>query len=161
RRTVTAARAARRDSRFAPSCNLERTMLFRSSRRRHTTSTRKRPIHLRLEQLENRTVPSAVLWTDKADYAPGSPAIINGSGFLVGETVQIQVLHTDGLPNDEAAHQPSFVTNGGAGDLDGVADGKFQTTWTMDADATGSAFQVTATGQTSGEIAQTTFTDKF
>src|SRR5262249_19145484 len=51
---------------------------------------------LLLETLEDRLVPSVSLWTDKPDYSPGQIAIIGGSGFQVGETVQIQVIRTDG-----------------------------------------------------------------
>lgn len=51
------------------------------------TTSHKRPAHkLALELLEDRTLLSASVWTDKPDYPPGSTAIINGSGFQAGET---------------------------------------------------------------------------
>ena len=34
--------------------------------------------------------------TNKRDYHPGEQAVIRGSGFLPGEPVRLQVLHTDG-----------------------------------------------------------------
>ncbi len=47
----------------------------------------------------------------------------------------------------------------GAGDLDGVTDGNIQATWFVANDCVGATLQVTARGLTSGETAQTTFTD--
>src|SRR5262245_15935855 len=82
----------------------------------------------RLEFLESRLAPSATVVTDKPDYAPGSTAIITASGFQPGETVQLQVLHTDGLPNTDSngnyldGHAPWSVTDGGAGDRDGLVN---------------------------------------
>src|SRR5438874_1123123 len=98
---------------------------------------------------------AATVTTDEADYAPGSTAYITGSGFLAGETVQLQVLHTT-TPNDDAtspAHQPWQVT--------ADANGNFQTTWLVppDEDELGATLEVTATGQFSGLKAQTRFTD--
>ena len=49
-----------------------------------------------VEQLESRLVPSAVVLTDKSDYAPGSTAVITGSGFQVSESVHLEVLRSDG-----------------------------------------------------------------
>src|SRR2546430_17704797 len=54
---------------------------------------------------------------------------------------------------------PWSVTDGGAGDLDGVADGNIQTTWLVPADALNSTLQLSAAGQTSALTAQNTFTD--
>ena len=97
--------------------------------------------------------------TDKADYAPGETAAITGSGFQVGETVQLQVLHTDGTPNTGAGHDPWSVTDGGPGDLDGQANGNFQTTWFVHPDdSLGSTFLLTAQGNL-GSQASATFTD--
>src|SRR6266511_3826987 len=95
---------------------------------------------------------AATVSTDQADYPPGSTAYITGSGFLAGETVQCQVLHADGTPSTGADHDPWPV----------VADdaGGFQTTWHVcEDDCVGSTLELTATGQTSGLIAQTRFTD--
>src|SRR6266536_3787611 len=49
-----------------------------------------RSLPLSVEQLEARNLLSATLLTDKADYAPGETAVITGSGFEVGETIQLQ-----------------------------------------------------------------------
>ncbi len=98
--------------------------------------------------------------TDKEDYAPGSTATITGTDFEPGETVEIEVLHNDGTPNTGGGHDPWFVTDGGAGDLDGRIDGKFQTTWYVNPDdSANSAFNLTATGLNSGQIATHHFTD--
>jgi hypothetical protein len=118
---------------------------------------------LLVECLERRDVPSAVLWTNKLDYAPGSTAILNASGFQPGETVEFQVLHTDGIPNSgpgHSGHDPWFVTDGGAGDLDGKANGKIETSWYVNPDdSAGSTFQATAVGLSSGDSAQARFAD--
>jgi Concanavalin A-like lectin/glucanases superfamily/PKD domain/Matrixin len=103
---------------------------------------------------------SAELAADKADYQPGETAVLTGSGFQPGETVKLQVLHTDGKPNTGPAHDPWYVTDGGAGDLDGQTDGNIRTTWFVDpVDSIDSTLQATATGLTSGQTAQATFTD--
>src|SRR5439155_26036026 len=105
----------------------------------------------------NRAVPSAEVRTDKPDYHPNSTAIINGSGFAAGETVELQVLHTDATPSP--GDKPWFVTDGGSGDLDGTRDGNIQTTWYVGADCAGATLQLTGIGLTFGEVAQWTFTD--
>jgi hypothetical protein len=102
----------------------------------------------------------ATVTTDLDDYLPGATAIITGENFEPGETIELQVLHTDGIPNTGGGHDPWQVTDGGAGDLDGVVDGDFETTWYVNPDdSANSAFEVTATGLNSGEIASNTFTD--
>src|SRR5437764_110863 len=76
------------------------------------TDAKKRPLRrLGVEHLEARMLLSASVWTDKLDYAPGSTAILTGSGFQFGETVNLQVLHTDGTPSPGDA--PWTVTDGG------------------------------------------------
>ncbi len=50
--------------------------------------------------------------TDKLDYFPGETAYIAGSGYQASETVQLQVLHTDGTANTGAGHSPWQVTDG-------------------------------------------------
>ena len=47
---------------------------------------------LRIEQLEDRTVPS-VLTTNKAGYAPTETAVFTGSGFTAGETIDVSVVN--------------------------------------------------------------------
>jgi hypothetical protein len=109
------------------------------------------------------TVP--LITTDKPDYAPASTAVIDGTGFQPGETVMLQVLHTDGLPNTDSAGNPLpgygtwEVTDGGAGDLDGKKDGHIETSWFVPDSATNSTLQLTATGESSQLTAQEAFTD--
>ena len=65
----------------------------------------------------------------------------------------MQVLHADGTSNAGENHGTWLVT--------ADADGHFETTWTVCGDdCLGSTLQATATGQSSGLTAQTTFTDK-
>src|SRR5205085_2594375 len=63
------------------------------------------------------------------------------------------------LTNGNQYLPPWSVTDGGAGDLDGAADGHIYTTWQVPQDAANSTLQVTATGETSGLTARNTFTD--
>src|SRR5947209_2645154 len=152
--------------------------VFRGNRRLVSkTAVRKRSRHrLGVEYLEARTLLSASVWLDKPDYVPGSTAIINGSGFQPGEMVQLQVVRTDGQPDYPGGNLPWQVKDGDASfttpykdasgvwhypDLDGQADGKIQTTWFVESQYEGASLQLTATGQTSGETAQATFTDGF
>jgi protocatechuate 3,4-dioxygenase beta subunit len=108
--------------------------------------------------------------TDQADYAPGATAHILASDFAIGETVQFQVLHIDGTPNTGHGHEPWEVTDGVStdlngdgvleGDLDGVADGNIATTWYVHPDdSADSAFELSATGLSSGDVAYHVFTD--
>jgi hypothetical protein len=131
-----------------------------ASRRSGRWTRPRRRVQLLLDALEDRTLLSATLWTDQGDYAPGSTAVIDGSGFSLGETVRLQVDRlippgTPGLPGTE----PWSVTDGGQGDLDGAKDGNIRTSWYVDPVYLGATLQVTATGQTSGESATALFTD--
>src|SRR5882724_7358831 len=104
---------------------------------------------------QDATNSTASVTTDQSDYAPGSTVYITGTGFAPSEIVQCQVL-TLTQPNDDLtspAHQPWTVTADDAGNI--------ATTWLvpLDQDELGATLQLTATGQTSGSIAQTTFTD--
>jgi len=98
---------------------------------------------------------SATIATDQPDYAPGSTAIITGSGFTPGETVTLQVLHdpTGGDDATDPSHQP-FTT---------VADanGNVSSSWYVpsDADELGATLKLTAVGQSSGLQAAAVFTD--
>src|SRR5262245_49718066 len=112
-----------------------------------------------LESLEDRSLLASVT-TDKLDYTPGSTALITATGYQVGEAVKFQVLHTDGTPNTGNGHLPWTVIDGGAGDLDGVANGNVKTSWYVDPDdSSGSRFQVTALGLSSNLYAAANFTD--
>ncbi|MGL5940608.1 MAG: DUF4347 domain-containing protein, partial [Waterburya sp.] len=98
--------------------------------------------------------------TDKQDYAPGSTAKISGDNFLPGETIELQVVHNDDVPNTGGGHDPWQVTDGGDGDLDGKVNGSFQTTWYVNPDdSLNSSFDLTAFGLNSGNFASHVFTD--
>src|SRR5712691_3070856 len=91
--------------------------------------------------------PPATVRTDKSDYFPGDTAFITGSGFAAGETVWLQVVHTDGTAEGGVGHDPWPV---GAD-----ADGSFTSTWYVSPDdSLGSTFVLTAAGVTSGLTAQ-------
>ena len=107
-----------------------------------------------VELLEPRTLLSAIVTTDKSDYAPGSTAYITatnnsnpGTDFQPGETVQFHIDRTDGIPvEDPPAIQTWDVTDGLGGfapyqdsnglwwfpDTDGAANGTIDTTWYVD-----------------------------
>ena len=95
---------------------------------------------------------NAIVITDQSDYAPGSTATITGAGFQAGETVQLQVLRIDIDENSGPEHDPWTVLADG--------DGNFQTTWYVTYDEANSTLQLTATGLSSGLVAQEIFTDK-
>jgi uncharacterized repeat protein (TIGR01451 family) len=97
--------------------------------------------------------------TNKSDYAPGETATITTDGFAIGSTVELSVQHiTDagadgilGTPDDilgdnsGAGHEPWYVTDGGTGDLDGIANGSIQTEWYVNPDdSLGASFLATA-----------------
>ena len=93
----------------------------------------------------------ASVTTDKPDYLPGNTVQISGSGFTPGETVQLQVLNLTDPDDNGPEHQPWQV----AAD----ANGNVATTWYVTPDELGMTLQLTATGLTSGLMAQATFTD--
>src|SRR5262245_44897615 len=132
------------------------------SRRRARIVPSRQPKRLRsffLERLEDRSLLASVT-TDKLDYSPGDSALIMASGYQVGEAVQFQVLHTDGTPNTGNGHAPWTVIDGGANDLDGVANGNIKTSWYVDPDdSAGSSFQLSALGLASSLLATADFTD--
>ena len=96
---------------------------------------------LSLEFLESRVNPTAIVSTDLLDYAPGSTALITANNFMPGADVTFQVQHVlagaDGAfgPADDipdtilnssgSGHAPWTVKDGGAGDLDGLANGSY------------------------------------
>ncbi|WKY27848.1 DUF5801 repeats-in-toxin domain-containing protein [Pseudomonas donghuensis] len=120
--------------------------------------------------------------TDQADYAPGSTAIITASGFAAGSTVALEVEHATGpgadnvwgTPDDVLdtntgeGHEPWYVTDGGAGDLDGQVNGSVTTSWYVNPDdSAGATFLLTAAsagadnkfGTSDDVVATTSFTD--
>ena len=95
---------------------------------------------------------AAILSTDQPEYAPGDSVIIYGSGFWSGETVTVQVTHDDGTPPGGLGHDPWNVVADAGGD--------FETYWIVPSDDNvDEVLRVTATGQSSGDQATTTFLD--
>ncbi|TWI09016.1 hypothetical protein IP98_02731, partial [Flavobacterium cauense R2A-7] len=91
----------------------------------------------------------ASISSDKADYQPGDTLRLSGTGFLPGETV---TLHFDETPTVcPNGHNRSTVADSN-GNI-------FYDQFYFNINHVGVAFVVTATGQSSGIIAQTTFTD--
>ena len=83
--------------------------------------------------------PSVI--TDKLDYRPGETAMITASGFRPGETITFTIADDPQDPGDDGdadLYQPFSVTDGGAGDLDGIANGQVVTTWFVPTDDDGS-----------------------
>jgi len=100
---------------------------------------------LSLERLEDLTLPSAVVFTDRADYGPGQSALVTATGFQTGETVRLNVDLT--VPPPGQSFSPWFVTDGGADDLDGVADGTIHTSWLITDQCIGATLLLTVTGR--------------
>ena len=90
---------------------------------------------------------SAAITTDKMDYAPGEIAHISGRGFQAGEVVRVKI-HED-------PHTPQERGFDVTADVDGSFSGDYLV---MDYDLD-MKFLVGARGLTSGQTAQTTFTD--
>ncbi|MBC6365367.1 HYR domain-containing protein, partial [Algoriphagus sp. AK58] len=93
----------------------------------------------------------ATVTTDKLDYAPGEYVTISGSGWQPGETI---VLHFD--------EEPKPATCLLSHDLTAIADasGNFTNSqFLVKENHLGVTFTLTATGQSSGLIATTVFTD--
>ncbi len=118
--------------------------------------------------------------TDKQDYAPGETVTITARGFEAGSTITLAIADDPNDPGDDGdadVYQPFSITDGGEGDLDGVANGQIITTWIVpkDNNGTGSGTPdalnatliLTATGDgidhrfgtIDDQVATTTFTD--
>src|SRR5262249_45026130 len=123
---------------------------------RNTRRRLSRAIEPLLKPLENRWLLAALDSTDQSDYSFATTAQITGCGCVQGEDVQLQVTQVEGTvgSNDDPQNQPWTITEGGSGDLDGLLDGNFASTWDVtDPDAVGATYLLTATGMTSGETA--------
>ncbi|MBZ9986327.1 hypothetical protein LB572_04365, partial [Mesorhizobium sp. BH1-1-5] len=118
-------------------------------------------------------VPPLAISLDQADadYAPGEAVGISATEVADGGTLTFQVAHLSagadgvlGTADDTLAYDltgtgtPWTVTDGGAGDLDGVVNGSIQTSWYVNGDAANQAFMLTATDDL-GNTATTAFTD--
>ena len=89
--------------------------------------------------------------TDQPDYPPESYVAITGTGFAAGETVQLQVVNLTDTNDVAAEGDPWTVT--------ADTNGNFTASWYVTEDEAGCTMQLTATGLTSGLVAQTTFAD--
>lgn len=109
--------------------------------------------------------------TDAYDYAPGSIATFTATNVVSGGTVTFSVAHVDpgpdgfvGTADDGLSYDltgttaPWSVTDGGLGDLDGIANGAIVTSWYVNQDALNQTFQLIAT-DSDGASAAATFTD--
>ncbi|MBJ7880393.1 DUF11 domain-containing protein, partial [Gelidibacter salicanalis] len=87
--------------------------------------------------------------TDKLDYLPGETAYATGSGWLAGENIVINI-------HEEPVYHPDVVTN-----ITADANGSFTdfAVYDFEQHDYGSSFTLTATGQTSGNVAYAYFTD--
>ncbi|PYS03616.1 MAG: hypothetical protein DMG12_11915, partial [Acidobacteria bacterium] len=62
-----------------------------------------------------------VIRTDKESYLAGETITISGAGFAAGESVMLQVKHTDGTVESGMGHEPWWVYAG--------ADGTVNAAW--------------------------------
>lgn len=95
--------------------------------------------------------PQPLVWTDKADYAPGETVTLYGLDFSPNETVSLQVTFADGRPATGASHEPWSVVADAAGVITG--------TWVVTQDCFGALLLLTATGRTSARVASVLFSD--
>ncbi|MBW0158070.1 hypothetical protein, partial [Sedimentimonas flavescens] len=110
--------------------------------------------------------------TDKDDYAPGSTAFFTASGLEDGASVTFEVEHVSDAGEDGVlgtaddvvidlggdGHDSWTVTDGGDGDLDGLANGTVVTSWYVNPDdSAGERFLVSASS--GSDTAYATFTD--
>ena len=96
--------------------------------------------------------------TDQLDYAPDSTATFTATNLAAGGTIQFLVTDVNGTAVT-GTNEAWTVTDGGAGDLDGVANGIVVTSWHVGQDALNEAFVLTATNTDTGETATAAFTD--
>jgi autotransporter-associated beta strand protein len=156
--------------------------LLRAQRRSRRDRTRRLGLSRLdgLARLEPRMLLAADIATDQFDYAPGSTALITtfsdggpDRNFLVGETIQFQVVRTDGIADNAPGNLPWKVTDGLGGfdayvdetgiriapDRDGIADGRIETDWFVGSEYANASLEVRAFGLTSGETATEAFHD--
>ncbi|MFN5241997.1 MAG: hypothetical protein ACK5WC_00530, partial [Aphanizomenon sp.] len=109
--------------------------------------------------------------TDKADYAPGETVKITAGGFAKDSTIQFEIKDDPNDPGDDGeadVYKPFSITDGGAGDLDGIANGQVLAAWGVPTDNNGTGggtpdalngtLNLTATGLNS-QVATTMFMD--
>ena len=110
------------------------------------------------------TTNTLTVTTDKADYTPGSTAIFTVTGATIGGSVTFNVADQAGDPGDDGdadVYAALTIVDGGAGDLDGVANGTILANWQVpdNGDANNATLDLVATDSASGATAATTFTD--
>ena len=91
----------------------------------------------------------ATVQTDKSDYLPGEVVIITGDGWLADEPVTLNIQHIYYTSHPDE----TWTTTAGSTGL------IFDNGYMIDPWDLGETFLLTATGQTSGYVATTTFTD--
>jgi hypothetical protein len=92
----------------------------------------------------------ATIATDQPDYAPGTPVVMNGTGFQPGETVD---LHLHEWVNQTVTDVPDYTVLVGT-------NGTFSfTDYAPTPSDLGARYHLTAIGETSALQAQTVFTD--
>ncbi len=112
-----------------------------------------------LSEIETLTVT-----TDKLDYAPGETATITVTGVTEGAEVVLEINDDPSDPGDDGdadIYQPFSVTDGGAGDADGLANGTIVASWYVptNGDPNNATLNLLATEVGSGATGTTTFTD--
>ncbi|MBI2590567.1 MAG: hypothetical protein HYW33_01660 [Candidatus Blackburnbacteria bacterium] len=95
-----------------------------------------------------QAAPQPSIYTDKSDYQPGNLVEVSGSGFLPAETVTLKF--------DENPYQHEAITLSTTADNNGEI---FNHQYQIQDHDLGTKFSLAATGQTSGLVATTTFTD--
>jgi len=98
-----------------------------------------------------RVSSTATVNTDKPDYIPSDYVLVTGSGWLPGETVKLDFSETlfDPIFQQTLSYYTVADSEGNIRDLQ----------YLIEIRHLGASFILTATGQTSGLTAQTTFTD--
>ena len=106
----------------------------------------------------------ANITTNKQDYAPGETVEITLVDVTIGAIYTFHIADQSADPGDDGIandHGTFTAVDGGAGDLDGLADGKITTTWTVptDGSANNATLDLSATDADGNVVATTTFTD--
>src|SRR5262249_45126086 len=105
-----------------------------------------------IEPLEDRTLLSVSVATDQTDYAPGATALISGNGFQPGDSITLQVVHTDGNPDVSPANDPWMITADDSGNI--------SSSWYVDPNSSaGDSLELRANDPTTGDSAVADFTD--
>jgi len=96
-------------------------------------------------------VDKSTVDTDNPDYSPGDYVLVTGSGWLPGETVKLDFLETlsDPISQQTITYYTVADNEGKISDIQ----------YLIELRHVGATFILTATGQTSGLVATTTFTD--